>query len=81
VSDSFEVVTTPEWDALHEFDAKNNVEPPRTIAERIAAEFFIEETHSIVDAISGAIEDAMALGARRGPFEEAAKGSYAKRKA
>jgi hypothetical protein len=56
--------------ALFAFDAENNVEPPRTIAERIAWRFGAGPTHPLVDAISHAIEDAMDLGARRAAVKE-----------
>lgn len=56
----------PEWDALHKFDADNNVEPARVIAYRIASKYGHSATGRLVDEISGAIEDAMELGQRRG---------------
>lgn len=58
----------PEWDALHAFDAANNVEPARTIAERIAKRFYVGAPSPLVDAIAHAIEDAHDLGVRRGPL-------------
>lgn len=72
VIDGTPVFTTSEWDALHEFDAVNGVEPTRTIARRIVAAHGIDHNHPIVDEISHAIEDAYALGARRGPYERRA---------
>ncbi len=56
----------PEYDALYAFDAENNVEPASVIAERIAAKYGFGETHSMVDDIHYAIEDALELGQRRG---------------
>lgn len=60
------ITPQPEWDAIHQFDADNNVEPARTIAERIAWKYGAGKTHSMVDDIAHAIEDAMELGQRRG---------------
>jgi hypothetical protein len=62
------ITRQPEWDALHKFDADNNVEPSRTIAERIGERFQFVAIHPIIDAISHAIEDAMRLGERRAEF-------------
>ena len=64
----FKIIPQPEYDALHAFDAENNVEPFRTIAERIARKYGAGETHSLVDDIAQAIEDAYNLGERRGPL-------------
>lgn len=72
MSDGFKITTTPEWDAVHAFDAENNVEPFRTIAERIAWKYGADRRHSLVDDISNAIEDAYNLGERRGPLVAAA---------
>lgn len=60
----------PEYDALNSFDAENNVELPRTIAERIAWRFGVRGVQAtpIVDAIAHAIEDARELGVKRGPL-------------
>ena len=58
----------PEWETLYAFDAENNVEPFRTIAERIAWRFDFRPDHMIVDDISVALEDAYNLGERRGPL-------------
>jgi hypothetical protein len=60
------MVLTPADEALFAFDAENHVEPVRTIAERIAAKHGAGPTHSLVDDISRAIEDAYSLGERRG---------------
>lgn len=62
------IMHQPEWDALHAFDAENNVEPARTIAERIALKYGAGNKHSLVDDIAHAIEDAMNIGERRGPL-------------
>lgn len=58
----------PECDALNAFDAANNVEPMRTIAERIAWTYGAGPKHSMVDEISHALEDAYELGVKRGPL-------------
>lgn len=50
------------------FDCENNVEPDRTIAERIAGAYDIMDTHPIVDLISHAIEDAREIGAKKADF-------------
>lgn len=76
MSNDNRIISTPEWDALHAFDAENGVEPFRTTAARIAGEFGFNDMHSIVDHIAHALEDAMEVGARRGPFELAAIASY-----
>jgi len=68
VSDQFKITPQPEYDALNAFDAENNVEPFRTIAERIGWRYGAGKTHSLVDAIASAIEDAYNLGVRRGPL-------------
>ena len=54
--------------AMLKFDDQNNVEPPRKIAERIALRYGAGPTHSLVDDIHHAIEDAYNLGARRGVY-------------
>jgi hypothetical protein len=56
---------TPRDEAIFDFDAADNVEPPRRIARRIAMKYDCGNTHPIVDEISHAIEDAMLLGSRR----------------
>lgn len=63
------IAPQPEYDALDEFDAENNVLPARTIAERIAWAYGAGRTHSIVDAIAHAIEDARDIGKRRSALE------------
>ena len=68
MSDQFKIAPQPEYDALYAFDAENNVEPARTIAERIVKKYGCGLTHPLVDDISHAIEDAMDLGVRRGPL-------------
>jgi phage gpG-like protein len=60
------ITPQPEYDALHAFDTENNVEPPSTVAERIAARYGFHDKHPIVDDIHYAIEDALELGQRRG---------------
>lgn len=75
MADEFKITSTPEWDALHAFDVENDVEPARTIAERIASKYGADKRHSVVDDISHAIEDAREIGTRRGPLEAAAKRS------
>lgn len=69
---SNKIASTPAWDAVHEFDAQNNVEPFRTIAERIAYGAGCSKNHPLVDEISAALEDAYNLGERRGPLVAAA---------
>jgi hypothetical protein len=64
----FKITPQPEYDALNAFDAENNVEPARTIAERIAWKYDYWSTDPIVDDISHAIEDAMNLGQRRAAY-------------
>lgn len=64
------VTTTPAFDALHQFDADNNVEPFRATATRIAQAYM--EYSELVDAISHALEDAAEIGKKRGPLEDAA---------
>jgi hypothetical protein len=64
-SPAHRIVETPDDKARHTFDAANNVEPCRIIAERIAAKYGAGPTHSMVDAISHAIEDARELGEKR----------------
>lgn len=67
------VVTTPEYEALHAFDARYGTQPPRLIAEGIVRA--ARNTDDLVDLISHAIEDGRELGVLRGPLEEAAKRS------
>jgi hypothetical protein len=62
------ITPQPEYDALYAFDAENNVEPFRTIAERIGLSYGFAEQHPLVDVIAAAIEDAHDLGVRRGPL-------------
>jgi hypothetical protein len=69
------IKSSPEIDALHQFDATHNVEPCRTIALRIAQKYDCTAVHPIVDEISQAIEDARELGEKRGPFADAARRS------
>jgi len=70
--DDNRITSTPAWDALNAFDAENNVEPARTIAQRIAWKYAAGPNHPLVDDISAAIEDAMNLGGRRSVLEQAA---------
>lgn len=65
MDESLRVVTTPADEALFAFDAQNNVQPPRAIAEKIAWRYGMGKTHPIVDTISHAVEDAMDIGGRR----------------
>lgn len=62
------IMPQPEYDALNAFDAENNVEPARVIAERIALKWSSYLRPEMVDDISHAIEDAMSLGERRAAF-------------
>jgi len=64
----YKIRRQPEYDMLTAFDAANNVEPPRRVAERIAAKHGADRTHPIVDDISSAIENAITLGEKRGRF-------------
>jgi hypothetical protein len=59
------VTVTAKDEALFAFDAEHKVEPARTIAKRIAAKYGVGPTHSLVDEISQAIEDAWAIGEKR----------------
>lgn len=68
MSDDRKIVSTPFDEALYAFDAANNVEPQRTIAERIGEKYGIPAMHPIIDDIAHAIEDARDLGERRAPF-------------
>jgi len=70
------IIHTVEDDALFAFDAANNVEPHRTVAKRIAAKYGVGPTHSLVDDIAHAVEDAMTIGERRGPFVRASIASH-----
>ena len=80
MSDELKFTSTPEWDALNAFDAENNVEPTRVVACRIACKYAHSATENgqLIDEISHAIEDAMEIGARRGPLEAAAIRSSAR---
>lgn len=62
------ILHTPAFEALHAFDAENNVEPTRAVAQRIAAKYSADINHPIVDDIQSALEDAYNLGERRGPY-------------
>jgi len=68
MSKGIKITPQPEYDALNAFDAENNVEPARTIAERIAEKYEIRWASRLVDDIACAIEDARDLGVRRGPL-------------
>lgn len=68
MTNEFKIEPQPEYDALNAFDAENNVEPPRRIAERIAHKNRVRKTHPMVDDISHALEDAMRIGEKRGKF-------------
>ena len=69
------IISTPADEALWAFDQANNVEPARTIAERIAWRFDFRPDHMIVDDISEAIEDAVELGQRRAAYLPKKKGN------
>jgi hypothetical protein len=60
------ITPQPEYDALHAFDAENNIEPASVVAERIAARYGFHDRHPIVDDIHYALEDAWEIGQRRG---------------
>lgn len=75
---SDKIVTTPEYEALHAFDAEFNSEPMRAIAERVVRKNCLVENIELIDDISYAIETAYELGKLRGPLEEAADRSYRK---
>lgn len=62
------ITSTPADEALFKFDAENNVEPTRTVAERICKRHGIGPWHSIVDEISHALEDAHDIGVKRSPY-------------
>jgi len=59
-------ITTAQDEADFRFDEENNVEPARTIAERLSEKYGGSPTHPLVDDVSHAIEDARELGERRG---------------
>lgn len=65
------IILTAADRALFDFDAERNVEPWRTVAQRIAAKHGHGEFDSIVDEISHALEDAMDIGRARAALEEA----------
>jgi hypothetical protein len=65
MSSGTKITPQPEYDALNAFDAENNAEPARTIAERIGLKYAAGRTHPLVDDISHAIEDAIEWGQRR----------------
>jgi hypothetical protein len=60
----------PEYDALNAFDAENDVQPARRIAESIVSLHCSDPLviEPLVDAVSHAIEDARDLGERRSQF-------------
>ena len=60
-------------------DAENKVEPARNIAEQIALKYGAGKTHSMVDEISHAIEDARDIGKRRGALKRAIHKEHIKR--
>jgi hypothetical protein len=62
------VVLTARARALFAFDAEHKVEPARTIAKRIAAKYGAGPTHSLVDEISQAIENAWDIGEKRAAY-------------
>lgn len=71
MSKGTKITPQPEYAALNAFDAENNVEPFRTIAERIVDGYGINSHVGplMVDEISIALEDAYDLGVRRGPLD------------
>lgn len=62
------ITATPADEALFKFDAENNVEPTRTVAERIAERHGLGLWHSLIDDISHALEDAHDIGVKRAPY-------------
>lgn len=68
MTDQFKIHPQPEYDALHAFDQENDVQPARTLAERIGSKYRIRWDNPLIDDISHAIEDARDLGVRRGPL-------------
>jgi hypothetical protein len=73
------ICTTPEYDALHDFYARNNASsrPPQEIAGDIWKQGLLGQ--NLIDAIAHAIEDARDFGKRAAPFERDALGSYGTR--
>jgi hypothetical protein len=76
MSSGTKITPQPEYDALNAFDTENNVEPARTIAERIASKYGVGWSHALVDDISNAIEDALELGQRRGVHLPITEGNH-----
>jgi hypothetical protein len=72
------IISTPADEALWAFDQTNNVDPTRTIAERIAGNHGFGWRHPMVDEISHALEDARDIGRRRAPLEIESARSHAK---
>jgi len=62
------IQTTAADESLFRFDAENNVQPARQVAERIAKRHGIGRDMALIDDIAHAIEDAMGIGQRRGKF-------------
>jgi hypothetical protein len=62
------IVMTKADEALFKFDSENNIEPFRTVAERIAKRYDIALYSPLVDAISNALEDAHDIGVKRAPY-------------
>lgn len=68
----YKITTTPEQEALYQFDAEHNVEPTRETAMRIAMKYGFPATSALVDEISHAVEDAYEIGQKRGILLKAA---------
>lgn len=58
-----------EYEALNAFYFAHNVEPFRTIAEKIVSKYFeVNAVTLLVDDIASSLEDAYELGVKRGPL-------------
>lgn len=69
------IVTTPEDEARHAFDAANGAQPSRTIAASLAAKYGYSHVHPIVDDIQEAIEVALVFGEQRAEYVAKATGA------
>lgn len=65
------IISDPIIEARQEFDALHGREPFRETAKRIAEKYGAGPTHSMVDEISHALEDASSLGEKWGELKAA----------
>lgn len=70
----FRTSTTPEWDAINQFDAANNMMPWQEIARGLCGQMLDPGCHLgvAIDLISDALENAYELGKRRALLEDIA---------